>query len=346
MAGKKRITHQDVARVAGVSTAVVSYVVNNGPRSTSPEVRERVLRAIRELDYHPNAMARGLRVRRTNTIGYIVNDYNAIDVFTSSYGARILTGLTTELKHNQHYVLVYPMSIGEDLRALEMLLRSERLDGVVLRLVQDAPATDTLLEMIASTHVPCVCIERPGSPRFGLAAVTYDDHKGAYEATSYLIARGYQRIGYLCGDRRYSTARARLAGYQEALANHGVAIDEALIGGGDDWSPFIVDTALERMLALPEPPTAIFAANDDFALRAYQLLHMRGLRVPGDMAIIGFDDVPAASNAGPPLTTVRIPLLDMGRRAADLLLDLIQAENSGVRRIEEMPVELVRRASA
>jgi LacI family transcriptional regulator, galactose operon repressor len=346
MARKKRVTHHDVARAAGVSTAVVSYVINNGPRPTSPEVRERVIKAIRDLDYHPNAMARGLRARRTNTIGYVVDDYNAMDVFTSSYGARILTGLTAELKRRQHYVLVYPMAIGEDLRELQMLLRSERLDGVVLRLVQDAPATDEVLQVIAGTHIPCVCIERPGSPRFGMAAVTYDDHGGAYEATRYLIGRGHRRIAHLSGDQRYSTARARLAGYHQALADQGLPRDEALIRGGDDWSPSIVDAALDHLLALPEPPTAIFAANDDFALRAIELLRTRDLRVPDDMAVIGFDDVPAAADASPPLTTVRIPLLDLGRRAADLLLELVHSENDAERRIEEVPVELVRRASA
>lgn len=346
MADKKRVTHQDVARAAGVSTAVVSYVINNGPRSTSPEVRERVLRAIRALDYHPNAMARGLRARRTNIIGYVVNDYSAMDVFTSSYGARILTGLTAELKQQQHYLLVYPMTIGEDLRALEMLLRSERLDGVVVRLVQDAPATDELLQMLADTHVPCVCIERPGSARFGIPTVTYDDCAGAEAATRYLIERGHRRIAHISGDQRYSTARARLAGYRQALADAGLPLDNTLVYGGDDWAPSIAEGGVDYLLGLPNPPSAIFAASDDFALRALDHLHSRGMRVPSDMALVGFDDVPAAADADPPLTTVRIPLMDMGQRAADLLIALVQEADGLARQIEQVPIELVVRASA
>jgi LacI family transcriptional regulator len=321
-------------------------VINNGPRPTSPEVRERVLRAIRTLDYHPNALARGLRARRTNTIGYIVDDYNAMDVFTSSYSSAILTGLTAELKEHQHYVLVYPMAIGEDPRALEMLLRSERLDGVVIRLVQDAPATDGLLELIASTSVPCVCIERPGAPRFGMAAVTYDDRGGAYNATAYLIGQGHRQIAHLSGDQRYSTARARLAGYRQALADHGLPADDALVYGGDDWSPALAEVAVKQILSLPNPPTALFAASDDFALRAIEAVLALGRRVPGDLAIVGFDDVPAAAEANPALTTMRIPLLELGRRAADLVLDLTQPEPGALPRSQEVPVELVRRASA
>ena len=122
MRSKKRVTHRDVAKRAGVSTAVVSYVINNGPRPTSLAVRERVIAAIQELDYHPNVVARGLRARRTNTIGFIVNDYSPLDVFVSPYSAKILTGLTVQLKSQKHYVLVYPLVIGDDLSDLELLL--------------------------------------------------------------------------------------------------------------------------------------------------------------------------------------------------------------------------------
>lgn len=345
MAAKKRITHQDVARAAGVSTAVVSYVINNGPRPTSPEVRERVLTAVRELDYHPNAVARSLRARRTNTIGYVVYDYNAMDVFMSTYSAHILTGLTAELKLHQQYALVYPMQIGEDLRAFEMLLRSERLDGVVVRLVEDAPATDALLELVAGSRVPCVCIERPGAPRFGLAAVTYDDRQGAYTATSYLIERGHRRIAHLSGDQRYSTARARLDGYRAALAEHGLPDDPALILGGDDWSPAVAEREAARLLAQPERASAIFVASDDLALRLLEVLRARGLRVPADLALIGFDDVSAGAECNPPLTTMHIPLQELGRRAVNQLLCLVEDPEGAIRPLVDMPVELVRRGS-
>lgn len=346
MAAKRRVTHQDVARAAGVSTAVVSYVVNNGPRPTSPEVRERVLKAISDLNYHPNAVARGLRSRRTNTIGYIVNDYSSMDVFLSSYNAHVLTGLTAELKARDHYVLVYPMDVGEDVKSLERLLHSMRLDGLVIRLVNEAHETDALLERIAAINLPCVCIEQPGAGRFGFSAVTYDDRRGAYDATRYLIAQGHRRIGHICGDRRYVTARARLAGYCAALADSGLPVDDALIYG-DDWNPPAAHTAVMHLLALAERPTAILAASDDLALKAIEVLDLHGMRVPDDVAVIGFDDVPAGREATPPLTTMRIPLVKLGQRAADLLLDMLHTGNgAATHRIETLPVELVRRGTA
>ena len=346
MRTKKRITHKDVAKLAGVSTAVVSYVINNGPRPTSPEVRERVIQAIRALDYHPNAIARGLRARRTNTIGFIANDYSPLKVFLSPYSAQILTGLTAELKAHNNYLLVHPMVIGQDTGDVELLLRSGRLDGVVVRLVQDPPETDALLDVIARTHVPCVCIERPGAPRFGFSSVTYDDRRGAYEATSYLITQGHRRIGHLCGDLRYSTARARLDGYRRALEAHGIAVDDDLIYGAD-WSPATARAGVAHLLALPQPPTAIFAASDNFAFNIIEELRTRGRRVPDDIAVIGFDDIEMASEIAPPLTTVRIPLLEIGQRAADLLLKTINAEpNELSPLVEVLPVELVRRGTA
>ncbi len=346
MRSKKRVTHLDVAKLAGVSTAVVSYVVNDGPRPTSPEVRERVLWAIRKLDYHPSAVARGLRAQRTNTIGFIIDDYYSLDVFVSTYSARILTGLTARLKSRGYYVLLYPMDIGEDMSSVELLLRSGRLDGIVVRLVQDPPETDALLGVIAGTHVPCVTIERPAAPRFGFSAVTYDDQLGGYGATRYLIGQGHRRIGHISGDRRYSTARGRLDGYRRALAEHGIVGDDALIYG-DDWAPEVARAGVAHLLRLDDPPTAIFAASDDLAIRAVEALRAHGRRVPQDVAVVGFDDIQAASEMVPPLTTMRIPLLELGQRAADLLLDVIQSEHDDTPpRLENLPVELVRRESA
>jgi DNA-binding LacI/PurR family transcriptional regulator len=345
MRSKKRVTHRDVAKHAGVSTAVVSYVINNGPRPTSLAVRERVIAAIQELDYHPNVVARGLRARRTNTIGFIVNDYSPLDVFVSPYSAKILTGLTVQLKSQKHYVLVYPLVIGDDLSDVELLLRGGRLDGVVMRLVQDPPETDALLELIAATHIPCVCIERSGALHFGFSSVIYDDRRGAYDATSALIARGHRRIGHICGDRRYSTARARLDGYQRALTAHRRDIDEALIAG-NSWNPAMARASTAQLLALPDPPTALFAASDNLAFNAIEELRARGLQVPEDIAVIGFDDIGLASELTPPLSTVQIPLMELGQRAADLILEAIQSDQGQAKAQEYvMPVELIHRGT-
>jgi DNA-binding LacI/PurR family transcriptional regulator len=340
---KGRATHRDVARRANVSTAVVSYVINDGPRPTSPEVRARVLQAIEELDYHPNAVARGLRAQRTQTIGFVVNSYYPLEVFASPYSSGILTGLATELKAEGYYLLIYPMVIGEDLGPLRRLLRSRRVDGVVVRLIQDTPASDDLMEVIAATDIPCVCIERPCAAHFNVKSVTYDDALGAYTATHHLFEKGHRRIAHLCGDLRYATAQARLQGYRRAVADLGMRVDEQLIQG-NTWDRADAMVGMRQLLALVDPPTAVFAANDSLAFTALDVLRAHQKLVPGDIAVIGFDDTPLARQASPPLTTVRVPLVDLGCRAAELMLCLIEGDDGA--ESETLPVELILRGTA
>src|SRR5665213_1821773 len=186
MPAKKRVTHRDVARLAGVSTAVVSYVVNDGPRATTAGTRRRVLDAIEELSYHPSASARGLRLQQTHTIGFISHDYHPNDVFFAPYNAAVLTSLTVALLASRHYMIPYPLGVGEDMSGLHDMLHGGRVDGLVVRLAQGPPISDALLECIAGAGVPAVCIERAGAPRFGFSSVTYDDEGAAHDATAFL----------------------------------------------------------------------------------------------------------------------------------------------------------------
>ena len=340
----RRATHRDVARHAGVSPAVVSYVINGGPRTTAPETRERVLRAIQELGYQPNMMARGLRVQRTQTIGFVDSDYAPLDVYVSPYSAAILTGLTAELGLRDYHLLISPLLVGQDLAPLQRMLRSGRLDGLVVRLVEDSAATAALLETIAATGMPCVCIERPADPRFAFSSVVVDDSAGAFDATSYLAERGHRRIAHLAGDRRYASAVSRQAGYQRALEAHDLPWDDELVVCGS-WAPLAVDAALDRLLTLPDPPTAIFAASDSLAFRSVELARSAGRRIPDDLAVVGFDDIPLAQEMVPPLTTVQIPLREVGQLAAQRLLGLIDGGQSAPT-TEVLPVQLVRRGTA
>jgi LacI family transcriptional regulator len=344
MASQKRVTLRDVANLAGVSNAVVSYVINNGPRPTSSEVRERVLQAIAELDYHPSALARSLSAQRTQTIGYIASDYYPMLVFTSPYSSGILTGLVTETKAQGYYLMVYPIGVDEDLGQLQTLLRSGRLDGIVLRLVHESPVTDPLLEMIASVGIPCVCIEQAGHPRFNFCTVSFDDLGGAYKATAYLIEQGHRRIAHIQGDLRYASARLRKDGYKQALSEAGIAEDENLILGGT-WESKDAIEATHRFLALDAPPTAIFAANDSAAFAVIDTLRNRGLQIPGDIAVIGFDDIPLAREMNPALTSIRVPLVDLGRRAARIALQLAGSTTTDCES-ESLSAELILRETA
>jgi LacI family transcriptional regulator len=340
---QKRVTHRDVARLAHVSPAVVSYVINNGPRPTAPETRERVLKAIEELSYHPNAAARGLRARRTRTIGYVSYDYYPDRAFVAPYNSGVMSGLTTALKERQHYMLPYPVQVGEDLAGLTALLGSRRVDGMVVRLAEDPPVTDALLEAITAAAIPCVCLERPGATRFGFSCITYDDEGGAYAATQHLVARGHRRIAHIQGDPRQQAARDRLAGYQRALVEAGLPIAEDLIRGRT-WRPVDAIAAMRDLLQLEQPPTAVFAANDQLAFSSIEALRAHGIRVPDDVAVIGFDDAPLAQDILPPLTTVHIPFDDLGRLAADLILRLAEDGASGPETVS-VPLQLIRRGT-
>ncbi len=344
MLAKRRVTHRDVAKLAGVSTAVVSYVINDGPRATSPDARRRVLDAIETLSYHPNAAARGLRMQRTRTIGFISCDYYPESAFIAPWNAGVLTGLTLALQANRHYLLPCPLGVDDDPRGVRELLHSGRVDGVVVRLAQDPSVTDGVLETIANAGLHCVCIERAAAPRFGFSSVSYDDEGAACSATRYLIDKGHRRIAHLEGDPRQVAGRDRLAGYRRALAEADLRNDEALVKGGS-WLPADAAAAATHLLQMPDPPTAIFAANDELALNAIEVLRWRGFRIPDDVAVVGFDDVPLAQELIPPLTTVHIPFADLGRRAADLLMHMIE-QNTNECIAETVPLELIRRGTA
>ncbi len=346
MTRKKRPTHRDVAQLAGVSPGVVSYVVNNGPRPTSPAVRERVLRAIDELGYRPSALGRSLRNQQTNTIGYIFSDYNPPrSVFTSTYSASILGGIIEEAKQRSRFLMVYPIGGDEDRTQLEHLLMSGQLDGVILRLAQDPPHTNSLLDLVTEAGLPCVCVERPCDPKYNYPSVTYDDVGGAYAATHYLIEQGHRRIAHIRGSLSYTSAHHRVAGYQQALADAGIPLDPDLIYG-NSWSPSEAAHAVKHFLALADPPTAIFASSDDFAIVAIEHLLAQGYHVPADMAVIGFDDILMAQEMSPALTSVRIPLLEIGHQAVDLVLRQSAEPDEASAQIITLPVDLIHRDSA
>jgi LacI family transcriptional regulator len=339
-----RPTLQDVADLAGVSSAVVSYVINDGPRGTSEEAKARVREAIKELNYHPNANARGLRLKRTKTVGIVVNDFDPMKLFIAQYSAMMLTGLTERLKEKGYYILVIPITIGEDLKNIEALLNSERLDGTVVRLTEHSSLTDQLLERIYEAKIPCVCIEEPPAENFGFSAITYDDLAGAYEAVNYLINQGHRRIGHIRGDLRYASAKRRFEGYYSALKDAGIPYDDALVRG-DTWDTSIIEGVVPELLALDNPPTAIFASSDLTAIAVINQLRRYRVQVPQDIAVVGFDDIEMAAQFVPPLTTIHIPLVEIGERAADLILEHIEAENNLKPDRLVFPVELVLRDS-
>ena len=337
----KRATQRDVARLANVSTAVVSYVVNDGPRPTSPEVRRRVLAAIEELDYHPNGFARGLRAQRTHTVAFIVYDFHPVDSFTSHYLGPITSGIIGDLTAHGYYLIIQPVKVGEDTESVERLLHSGRIDGAIMRMVQDPDASDPLPDLIRASGIACVGIERQGHPDF--PAVLTDDESGAEAATAHLIEKGHRRISLINGDPRFQTAHARDRGFRAAMTQAALEIDESMVVYCN-WSSTETIVAVRQLMAMPMPPTAIFCTSDDMAFGAMNALIYDGFRIPEDVAIVGFDDVTQAQHLIPGLTTVRIPLVEIGRLAGTLVRASIEGQPiDPIQRI--LPVELIQRGT-
>jgi LacI family transcriptional regulator len=305
---------KDVAHHAGVSVSTVSYVLNDsGP--VAPERRARVLDAVRVLDYTPNESARSLKRRSASTIGLVVPD------LANQFFALLAEGVEhAASERDVLVVLCAPEATEKSESEHARLLRSQRLDGVIyLSSTGTTPAA--LLELARLGPVVLVDEQLPG---FDLPAVVSDCRRGARDIAAHVLEHGHKRIAVIGGPSALWTAEQRLAGYREAIAAAGLDSDDVPVLVGDYRQDSGQALAAEA-LAGPagKRPTALLCANDLMAIGAIEHCKAAGLRVPEDVSIVGFDDVPVSSLITPRLTTVRQPARDMGYRAAALLFDLL-----------------------
>ena len=314
-------TIRDVARESGVSIGTVSNVFNNSTDSIRPETRDRVIEAARKLRYRPNGVARGLVQRRTKTLGILFHTGSALavsDPFTSA----ILHGILQGCSSKGYSTLLYPQSSLKGRYDLNQLADG-RADGL---LVVAPDRDDTAAEALAALGVPVVVVSARRESKDGILSVDVDNERGAYLATQHLLALGHRRIAHFTGDLRQRSAIDREAGFRGAMASEDIAIDESLViacgyHGSEAWDP------TKRLLRLADPPTAIFCANDNLAVGVLLAARDAQVSVPEKLSIVGFDDAPAASLVSPALTTIRQPLPEIGRRAAELLIE--RFENRG-----------------
>ncbi len=327
----------DVARLAGVSPTTVSFVINGRRDILIPEeTRARVLRVARELGYLPNSLARSLARGRTQTVGVIVPSLD------SSFSAHIVQGVQDACFEQGYRVLLTHSQHDPTIEAKEVdLLLEHRVDGLI-----GVASDETVLPMagwldaVIREGVACVVVD--DCTYAGKAdCVASDDEGGARQAVGHLLGRGHRRIAHLCAGARTSTARDRRRGYAAALAAAGVALDEALVTGEAFEMP---DPArsLRALLGLPHPPTALFAANDYMAADALEALRERGVRVPEDMALVGYGDTRVGRYLH--LTTVRQDPQRMGRAAAQRLFARLADPKLAPEEII-LPTELVIRES-
>ncbi len=318
---KSRPTQRQIAEEVGVSRTTVSLVLNDVPDARiSPETRQRVVEAARRLNYHPDAAARTLVSGRTQTIGFVLCQSHE-RVFADAFLPEVLRGVGDAVQESGFHVIVHSV---EDVTAPDAyvgLVREKQTDGIIL---SGPRSDDRQLARLKAEGFPVVLLGQLSDSDFPFVDV--DNVGAAKQAVNHLLALGHRRIGMITNaPLAYTAARDRLTGYRRALEAAGVAYERALVRYGDfrEESGF---RAMDQLFGLAEPPTAVFVASDLVAFGALVAIKERGLRVPDDMSLVGFDDVRLANYVDPPLTTVRLPAYELGYRAAVLLTQLIDGE--------------------
>ena len=325
------VTITDVAEAAGVSVATVSRVMNNRYGVAAKTV-EHVRGVIEELGYEGSLVARSMRSHRTNVIGVIVMDLEP-------FSTEVLKGAARAIHDSEYDLIVY--SAGGHAtyeqpgweRRLVARLNGSLTDGTIL-------VAPTVVEITADS--PIVAIDPHVGAR-GLPSIASNNYDGARMAMDHLTKLGHRRIGFIGGRPDLESAQRRHAGYVDGLDAAGVLLDEHLVRIGD-YTREVAVTCAADLLDLPEPPTAIFAANDESAIAALQAARERGVRVPDDLSLIGFDNLPEASLTDPPLTTIDQSVQQMGYEATKLLFAQIE-DPSRVAVQLTLPTELVERSS-
>jgi DNA-binding LacI/PurR family transcriptional regulator len=330
--GQPRIA--DVAAHAGVGVATVSRVLN-GRANVAAATRERVLDAIKTLDYHPSSVARNLSLRRTLVIGVVT------PFLTNPSPIERVRGIVTALGESEYDLALFDVeSPGRQRRAFHLLADPHRTDGLLI--VSMVPAPDEVARL-RTGGIATVLVDARAD---GLPSVMSDDIEGGAMATRYLLGLGHRRVAFIGdpprdGFRFFSSAIDRAIGYERALAEYDVPLRPEYIREGTQ-NRHVARSIAEELLRLPERPTAIFAASDTQALGVLEAARALGLRVPDDLSVIGFDDIEIASYAG--LTTIRQPLFESGRRGAELLLAAL-AGNAPTTRIERLQLDLIVRST-
>ena len=323
-----RATIREIARAAGVSIATVSRVINGRP-DVSPQTREAVLRVVREHGFSTNRNARALSGGRTGLVGV------TLPILEAAYFAVIVSGTAEALyEHDMRIVLCPTLHQHErEVTLLDRLMHGTT-DGAILMLPEESNAE---LRSLQETGYSFVVVDPRVQLDEGIPAVSASNASGARAAAEHLLSLGHRRIGAIMGPVDWMASTERLNGYRAALAAAGVLpVPELVVES--DFSIESGEEAAGALLDLPEPPTAIFGFNDNVAIGALRAAEARGLRVPNELSVVGFDDSEQSALVTPALTTVRQPLAEMGRMAVSLLLRLLDHQ-----RVETMSIELATR---
>lgn len=329
------VTIRDVAQLAGVAPGTVSKVLNNAPH-ISEETKARVEEAVRKLNFRRNTIARSLKMSHTATLGLITDDLEGVFTMSMMRGVEAVASA-------QGFSVFLCNSYGDMAREKDHLqvLLDKQVDGIILLSgykvhERGAPALDL-------GQVPTVYLYQY-TRAVSASCIIPDDLGGGVIATRHLLELGRRRIGFLNGPPHYEATHRRLDGYRQELTTHGVAFDPALVRVGK-WNEASGYQMTHELLALSDLPDALFCASDSLAVGALEALRERGVRVPEDIAVVGFDNRNFAKYQRPPLTTVALPLVEMGTKAGQLLIDAIHTGSPQQAELIEVECQLVVRQS-
>lgn len=339
-----RPTLEEVAVRAGVGRGTVSRVINGSPR-VSDATRAAVEAAVAELGYVPNTAARALAANRTDAIALVVPEPET-RFFAEPYFSDMLRGVGAAISETEMQLLLIFAGSDRERERLAQYLAAHRVDGVLL---VSTHADDPLPDLLAQLEIPAV-ISGPRSAAETLTSVDSDNYGGGRQAVEHLLSRGRRKVAHITGRLDVYGAQRRVDGYREALEAAGHEVDEALIEPGD-FTEEGGRRAMTRLLSRCPDLDAVFAGSDVTAAGARQVLREQGRRIPEDVALVGYDDSAIARHMDPPLTSVRQPIVEMGRAMIDLLLEEVADRRPTASRVLErrrlvLPTELMTRTSS
>jgi LacI family transcriptional regulator len=329
------MTLEEIAKLSGVSRSTVSRVINDDPR-VRQETRQRVLQIIQQVNYQPNALARSLAGFLTRNISLVIPE-GVTRLFSDPYFPILIQGVSIACNAHDYSVMLWLAEPEYERRMISRVTNNKLIDGVI---IASMLTDDPLIKALAQENLPFILIGR--NPLYDqISYVDVDNQNATRTAIAHLLRLQYRRIATITGPQNMIAGLDRLEGYKQALRQWDMPIDPDLIVEGDfsEESGYI---AMQRLI--PRRPEAVFAASDYMAIGAMRALRENGLRIPQDLAIVGFDDIPMAARTDPPLTTVRQPIQKTGATAAEALIDLIEFPQTGPRRVI-LPTELVIRGS-
>lgn len=329
------ITIKDIAKRANVSTATVSRVINNKSEGISPQTREQILAIIKEMNYQPNALARGLITRKTSTIGLILPD------ITNPFFPELVRGV--EDSANKAGYSVFLCNSDDNVKKEKkyiQLMKEKKVDGIIFS--SSATYSEEHYDDLIRSDIPVVLIDR-GTENTSYSGVFLKNFEGAYLATKHLTDLNHKRIGCIAGPEAIWNSSVRLEGYKQAIRDAGIPVDENLIAIGDYRMEGGFATA--KRLLEEQRVSAIFACNDLMACGVYEAAQLLDLRIPVDLSVVGFDDIMLIKTLTPKLTTIRQSTYMMGKEAAKLLIQQVTKKGTKPKSVYVEPELIIREST-